>query len=66
MARRLLGGAVELPRFGGFWAAFGVLTLLTYPYVLLPVSARLRDLPSSLEESARLLRRSGWSTRWPR
>ena len=59
---RLLGGAVALPRFGGFWAAFGVLTLLTYPYVLLPVSARLRDLPSSLEESARLLRRSGWST----
>ena len=59
---RLLGDAVDLPRFGGFWAAFGVLTLLTYPYVLLPVSARLRDLPSSLEESARLLRRSGWST----
>jgi iron(III) transport system permease protein len=59
---RLLPGAVALPRLGGFWGAFGVLTLLTYPYVLLPVSARLRDLPASLEESARMLRRSGWST----
>ena len=53
---------VALPRFDGFWAAFGVLTLLTFPYVLLPVSARLRDLPASLEESARLLNRGGWAT----
>ena len=59
---RLLGGTVNLPRFGGFWAAFGVLTLLTYPYVMLPVSARLRDMPGSLEESARLLRRGTWAT----
>ena len=59
---RLLPDAVTLPRLGGFWGAFGVLTLLTYPYVLLPVSARLRDLPASLEESARLLNRGGWPT----
>lgn len=57
---RILGDA-PLPRIGGFWGAFAVLTLLTYPYVLLPVSARLRDLPASLEESARLLRRGGWA-----
>lgn len=62
LVNQVLGSGITLPRFGGFWAAFAVLTLLTYPYVLLPVSARLRDLPASLEESARLLSRGGWST----
>jgi iron(III) transport system permease protein len=42
----------------GFWAAFVVLTLLCYPYVYLPVAARLAALPPSLEESARSLGRS--------
>ena len=54
--------AVNLPRIGGFPAAFGVLTLLTYPYVFLPVVARLRQTPASLEESARLLGRGPWAT----
>ncbi|HUR76668.1 MAG TPA: iron ABC transporter permease [Acidimicrobiales bacterium] len=45
----------NLPNVRGFWGAFGVLTLLSYPYVYLPVAARLAGLPSSLEESARLL-----------
>ena len=40
------------PRLEGFWAAFGVLTLLSYPYVFLPVAARLATLPPSLEEAA--------------
>ena len=53
---------VALPRLAGFWAAFGVLTLLTYPYVFLPVSARLRQLPAALEESARLLGHGGWAS----
>lgn len=39
----------------GFWAAFALLVLLTYPYVLLPAAARLRGLPRELEESARQL-----------
>lgn len=43
---------VELRGFGGAWL---VLTLMTYPYVYLPVAARLRQLPSALEESARVL-----------
>jgi iron(III) transport system permease protein len=34
-----------------------VLSLFTYPYVYLPVAARLSSLPPSLEESARLLGR---------
>ncbi|HEU5302866.1 MAG TPA: iron ABC transporter permease [Acidimicrobiia bacterium] len=46
------------PRLEGFWAAFGVLTLLSYPYVFLPVAARLAMLPPSLEEAARSLGRS--------
>ena len=58
------GGLVEevfgiswLPEVSGFQGAFAVLTLLTYPYVFLPVMARLRALPSSLEESGRMLGR---------
>ena len=41
----------------GFGWAFALLTLLTYPYVYLPVAARLRQLPPAVEESARLLGR---------
>ena len=46
----------------GLFGAGLVLTLFTYPYVYLPVAARLKNLPSSLEESARLLGDSGWAT----
>ena len=49
---------VEVPTLEGFWGALYVLTLFTYPYVYLPVAARLGQLPASLEESARLLGRS--------
>jgi iron(III) transport system permease protein len=49
-----LGEGVELRGWFGAWL---VLTLFTYPYVYLPVAARLVGLPSSLEESARLLGR---------
>jgi iron(III) transport system permease protein len=48
-------GLENVPRMDGFWGAFGVLTLFTYPYVYLPVRARLRQLSPSLEESSRLL-----------
>ncbi len=51
-------GIGELPQLRGFWAAWMVLTLFTYPYVFLPVAGRLRHLPRSLEESGRLLGRS--------
>lgn len=42
-------------RFRGLWASVFVLTAFTYPYVHLPVAARLAALPPSIEESARLL-----------
>lgn len=48
-------GVERLPSIRGFFGAFFVLTLFTYPYVYLPVAARFRQLPSSLEESSRLL-----------
>jgi iron(III) transport system permease protein len=59
------GGVVDVligfdraPAIEGYWAAWAVLTLLTFPYVYLPVAARLAALPRSLEESARSLGRS--------
>lgn len=48
-------GVGALPEVEGFWATWLVLTLFTFPFVYLPVAARLRTLPPSLEESARLL-----------
>ena len=44
-----------LPRIEGFWGALLVLTLLSYPYVYLPVMARLSTTSPSMEEAARLL-----------
>ena len=48
-------GISAVPELRGFVGAWLVLTLMTFPYVYLPVAARLRQLPGSLEESARLL-----------
>ena len=39
----------------GLFGAWFVLTLFCYPYVYLPVAARLRQLPGSLEQSALIL-----------
>jgi iron(III) transport system permease protein len=49
---------LDLPRVRGYWATFATLTILSYPYVYLPVAARLSALPPSLEETARSLGRS--------
>lgn len=51
-------GIGNLPRLQGFWAAWLVLTLFTYPYVYLPTRARLRHLDPAYEEAARVLGRS--------
>ncbi len=48
-------GVDRTPELRGFSGAWLVLTLFTYPYVYLPVAARLRQLPGTLEESARVL-----------
>lgn len=56
-----LDGHVEMR---GFFGAWFVLSAFTYPYVYLPVAARLMALPPTLEESARVLgsepRRAFW------
>jgi len=57
-------GLGQVTGFRGFFGSFVVLTLFTYPYVYLPVQARFRQLPSSLEESARLLGSRPISTFW--
>ncbi len=51
-------GIDTLPSMRGFRGAWLVLTLFTYPYVYLPVAARMAALPPTLEESARLLGRA--------
>ncbi len=52
------GGLVPaLPRPEGFWGAYVVLTLLSYPYVYLPVVGRLSSTSPSAEEASRLLGR---------
>jgi len=57
------GGLVPfVPRPQGFVGALVVLTVLTYPYVYLLVLARLRHLPRSHEEAARLLGAGSWRT----
>lgn len=48
-------GVNRTPELRGLFGAWLVLTLFCYPYVYLPVAARLRQLPGSLEQSARLL-----------
>lgn len=57
LANDLLGalGVDRTPELRGFRGAWVVLTLMTYPYVYLPTAARLRQLSSTLEESARVL-----------
>jgi iron(III) transport system permease protein len=48
-------GVDRLPSIYGFGGAWLVLTLFTYPYVLLTVRSALRRLDPSLEEAARTL-----------
>jgi iron(III) transport system permease protein len=56
--------ADRLPDVRGMGGAVLVLTLLSYPYVYLPVAARLVSLPPSLEETARLLGHSPRRVMW--
>lgn len=59
--RGMLQGALEvfgvnrIPGIYGFWGAYAVLTLFSYPYVLLTVRAAYRRLDPGLEEVSRTL-----------
>jgi iron(III) transport system permease protein len=51
-------GVERLPSIYGFSGAFLVLTLFTYPLVLIPLRGALRKMDPSLEEAARVMGRS--------
>jgi iron(III) transport system permease protein len=55
-------GVESLPEIYGFFGAWLTLTLFTFPYVLLPVSAGIRNIDRSLEEAARSLGRGRAAT----
>jgi iron(III) transport system permease protein len=55
-------GVDRLPEIYGFFGAWLVLTLFTYPYVLLTVRAAVRRLDPALEEASRALGRSDRET----
>ena len=48
-------GVHQTPQLRGLFGAWLVLTFFCYPYVYLPVSARLKQLPGSYEQTALLL-----------
>lgn len=56
-----IASTLQLRGLGGAWL---VLTLFTYPYIYLPAAARFRQLPGSLEDSARVLGDGPWRTFW--
>ncbi len=55
-------GIDRIPSIYGLPAAWLTLTLVSYPYVLLPVAAALRGLDPSLEEASRSLGRGALAT----
>ncbi len=55
-------GVQRLPEIYGFTGAWLALTLVVYPYVLLPVRAALSGMDPALEEASRSLGRGPWST----
>ncbi len=64
-----LFGVQRIPDIHGFWGAAFTLTLLSYPYVLLPVRGAIKGLDPRAEETARGLGYNGWETfrhvTWP-
>ena len=55
-------GVERLPQIYGFPGALFVLTLMSYPYVLLTVRVALQHMDPALEEAARSLGKNGWAT----
>ena len=59
-----LFGVQRLPDIFGFWGATLTLSLLSYPYVLLPVRAAIRGLYPEMEDTSRSLGYDPWHTFW--
>lgn len=58
------GWLAAVPQLQGFVASWLVLTLVTVPYVTLPVAAAMRAGTSGLDEVARTLGRGPWRAFW--
>lgn len=58
------GGLPGLPSIYGFQGAFLVLTILSYPYILLSIRAAMQGMDPAQEEAARSLGCSPWRTFW--
>jgi iron(III) transport system permease protein len=57
-------GVQRLPSIYGFWGAWFVITIFSYPYVFIQVRASYRRLDPALEESSRSLGKGPWATFW--
>lgn len=57
-------GVESIPAIYGFFGSWLVLTLFTFPYLLIVVRAGLRDLDPGIEEAARSLGQSAWGAFW--
>ncbi len=57
-------GVDALPDLRGFGGAWLVLTLFTYPYLLLVLRAGLRSMDPAMEEASRALGVGPWRTFW--
>lgn len=58
------GWLAAVPGMQGFWASWFVLTLVSTPYVTLPVMAALRAGTTGLDDVARTLGRGAWQAFW--
>ncbi len=58
----LILGTPRLPLIYGFPGSFYILTILSYPYILLSLRAALQGLDPRLEEAARGLGHTPWQT----
>ncbi len=55
-------GVDRIPSIYGFWGAWAVLSLFSYPYVLLTVRSAVRRVDPSMEEASRTLGASAFTT----
>jgi len=55
-------GVDRLPSIYGFWGAWFVISIFTYPYVFIQVRASFARLDPSMEEVSRSLGKSAWET----
>ncbi len=57
-------GVSRLPEIYGFPGALYILTVLSYPFILLSIRSALQRVDPSLEEASRSLGNNAWQTFW--